>query len=67
MEGFGFQKVKKEKECRTLESITPPEFNDNKVIITESRSGAKLMIDGNISSFRMTKSNTFKIRICKKN
>jgi len=66
MGNFGFQKTQSSKSCRTFESQTPPKFEDNKVKIVESRSGAEIDIEGNVQSFRKTQSGKYKVRVCRK-
>jgi len=64
---IGFSREKKVKKCTTLESSSPPRFDDNKVLITDSRSGANIGIEGNVESFKQDKkSGNYKIKICKK-
>lgn len=61
-----FPKHHKENKCRVFESSTPPIFDEGKIRITESRSGANIEIDGNVESFKKDQRGNFRLRVCKK-
>ena len=63
---IGFSREKKVKKCRTFESTTPPEFGENEIGIKESRTGAKIKIEGSVEGFKQAKDGNYKVRICKK-